>query len=171
MQNPNSVLKKWFYTTLSGMGFEVYDGMAPESAGNEYIVMDARTSNQEQGKSGYTNSCSVDIDIVTKNANFGYKRSETISNLILSAINSDIEVREFAKAIYGEFEIKGDIGKETKALYNSETKKIINRVIRTICYTKNAMKNHDKQCNYSDYSNKTKFFCNSCKNKVGVHFT
>ena len=92
MQNPNSVLKKWFYTTLSGMGFEVYDGMAPESAGNEYIVMDARTSNQEQGKSGYTNSCSVDIDIVTKNANFGYKRSETISNLILSAINSDTKI-------------------------------------------------------------------------------
>ena len=92
MQNPNSVLKKWFYTTLSGMGFEVYDGMAPESAGNEYIVMDARTSNQEQGKSGYTNTCSVDIDIVTKNANFGYKRAETISDLVLTAINSQTTI-------------------------------------------------------------------------------
>ena len=32
------------------------------------------------------------MDIVTKSANFGYKRSEEISNLILTAINSDTNV-------------------------------------------------------------------------------
>lgn len=93
MLNPNIEIKKWFYTHLgTATGLSVYDGMAPDSAGNEYIVMDGRTSSQEQGKSGYTNSISIDVDIVTKNANFGYKRAEEISNLVLTAINSDTDI-------------------------------------------------------------------------------
>lgn len=93
MLNPNIEIKKWFYTNLtSASGLTVYDGIAPEGAGDEYIVMTGRTSTQEQGKSGYTNSVSIDVDIVTKNANFGYKRAETISNLVLTAINSDTNV-------------------------------------------------------------------------------
>jgi len=32
------------------------------------------------------------VDIVTKNANFGYKRSETISDLVLANINSDTTI-------------------------------------------------------------------------------
>ena len=93
MLNPNIEIKKWFYTNLSSAsGLTVYDGIAPEGAGNEYIVMEGRTSSQEQGKSGYTNSISIDVDIVTKNANFGYKRAETISNLVLTAINSDTNI-------------------------------------------------------------------------------
>lgn len=93
MLNPNVEIKKWFYTHLtSASGLVVYDGIAPDTAGNEYIVMDGRTSSQEQGKSGYTNSISIDVDIVTKNANFGYKRAEEISNLVLTAINSDTDI-------------------------------------------------------------------------------
>ena len=93
MLNPNVEIKKWFYTNLSSAsGLTVYDGIAPEGAGDEYIVMEGRTSSQEQGKTGYTNSISIDVDIVTKNANFGYKRSETISNLVLTAINSNTKI-------------------------------------------------------------------------------
>jgi hypothetical protein len=93
MLNPNIEIKKWFYTNLtSASGLTVYDGIAPEGAGDEYIVMTGRTSTQEQGKSGYTNGVSIDVDIVTKNANFGYKRAETISNLVLTAINSDTNI-------------------------------------------------------------------------------
>jgi hypothetical protein len=93
MLNPNIEIKKWFYTNLtSASGLIVYDGIAPEGAGDEYIVMTGRTSTQEQGKSGYTNGVSIDVDIVTKNANFGYKRAETISNLVLTAINSDTNI-------------------------------------------------------------------------------
>ena len=93
MLNPNIEIKKWFYTNLtSATGLVVYDGMAPDNAGNEYIIMDGRTSTQDQGKSGYTNSISIDVDIVTKNANFGYKRAEEISNLVLTAINSDTDI-------------------------------------------------------------------------------
>jgi hypothetical protein len=51
--------------------------------------MTGRTSSQEQGKTGYTNSISIVVDIITKNANFGYKRAEAISDLILEDINSD----------------------------------------------------------------------------------
>jgi hypothetical protein len=93
MLNPNIEIKKWFYTNLtSASGLTVYDGIAPTGSGDEYIVMSGRTSSQEQGKSGYTNSISIDVDIVTKNANFGYKRAETISNLVLTAINSDTNI-------------------------------------------------------------------------------
>jgi hypothetical protein len=90
MLNPNIEVKKWFYTNVSSAtALPVYDGIAPDNAPNEYIILDGRTSSQEQGKNGYTNSMSIIIDIVTKNANFGYKRSEEISNLVLTAINSD----------------------------------------------------------------------------------
>ena len=90
MLNPNIEIKKWFYTALvNATSLPVYDGMAPENQLTEYIVMDGRASSQEQGKSGYTNSNIIIVDIITKNANFGYKRSEEISNLILTAINSD----------------------------------------------------------------------------------
>jgi len=93
MLNPNIQIKKWFVThigTATGLG--VYDGFAPDTAGKEYIVLDGRTSSQEKGKNGYTNTNSITVDIVTKNANFGYKRSEEISNMILTAINSDTKI-------------------------------------------------------------------------------
>lgn len=93
MLNPNIEIKKWFYTNLTtATGLVVYDGMAPNGAGEEYIILNGRTSSQDQGKSGYTNSVTIDVDIVTKNANFGYKRAEEISNLVLTAINSDTNI-------------------------------------------------------------------------------
>ena len=93
MLNPNIDIKKWFYTNLVSItDLDVYDGMAPEGAGNEYLILDGRSSSQEQGKTGYTNSVTMTVDIVTKNANFGYKRAETISDLVLNAINSNSSV-------------------------------------------------------------------------------
>ena len=93
MLNPNIDIKKWFYnalTTATGLG--VYDGIAPDSAGNKYLILTGRTSSQVQGKNGYTNTLVFIVDIVTKNANFGFKDSETISNQILTAINSDTHI-------------------------------------------------------------------------------
>lgn len=93
MLNPNIEIKKWFYTHLKSItGLEVYDGIAPEGAGSEYIVLDGRSSSQEQGKTGYTNSVTMTVDIITKSPNFGYKRAETISDLILANINSDTTI-------------------------------------------------------------------------------
>jgi hypothetical protein len=93
MLNPNIEIKKWFFTNLtSATSLVVYDGFAPEGAGEEYIVLSGRTSTQDQGKEGYTNSISITVDIITKNANFGYKRAETISDLVLTAINSDTNI-------------------------------------------------------------------------------
>ena len=86
MLNPNIDIKKWFYTNLVSItDLDVYDGMAPEGAGNEYLILDGRSSSQEQGKTGYTNSVTMTVDIVTKNANFGYKRElKTVALLIHS---------------------------------------------------------------------------------------
>ena len=93
MLNPNIEIKKWFYTNLtSATSLVVYDGFAPEGAGDEYIVLTGRTSTQDQGKEGYTNTITIIVDIITKNANFGYKRAETISDLVLTAINSDTNI-------------------------------------------------------------------------------
>jgi len=93
MLNPNIEIKKWFVTNLgTATSLPVYDGIAPENNLSEYIILDGRTSSQEQGKSGYTNTNTIIVDIVTKNANFGYKRSETISDLVLANINSDTTI-------------------------------------------------------------------------------
>jgi hypothetical protein len=93
MLNPNIEIKKWFYTELvSATSLNVYDGFAPDGVGNEYIILDGRSSSQEQGKAGYTNAITIIVDIVTKNANFGYKRAEEISNLVLADINSDTTI-------------------------------------------------------------------------------
>ena len=93
MLNPNIEIKKWFIShILDVTSLQVFDGFAPDANLNEYIVLEGRTSTQEQGKSGYTNSNTIVVDIVTKNANFGFKRSEEISNLILSEINSDTKI-------------------------------------------------------------------------------
>jgi hypothetical protein len=93
MLNPNIEIKKWFVTNIaSATGLPVYDGIAPDNDLTEYIVLDGRASTQEQGKSGYTNTNTIIVDIITKNANFGYKRSETISNMILEEINSDTKI-------------------------------------------------------------------------------
>ena len=93
MLNPNIEVKKWFYTNLtSSSGLPVYDGYAPNNGVNEYIIMNGRASTQEQGKISYTNGVTIDVDIVIKNSNFGYKRAETISDLILAAINSQTAI-------------------------------------------------------------------------------
>ena len=93
MLNPNIEIKKWFIShILDVTSLQVFDGFAPDLNINEYIILDGRSSTQEQGKSGYTNSNTIIVDIVTKNANFGFKRSEEISNLILSEINSDTKI-------------------------------------------------------------------------------
>ena len=93
MLNPNIEIKKWFYTNLgTATSLPVYDGIAPDSAPSEYIIMNGRTSTQNQGKISYTNGVSIDVDIVVKNANFGYKRAEAISDLVLTAINSDTDI-------------------------------------------------------------------------------
>ena len=93
MLNPNIEIKKWFYTNLtSSSGLPVYDGYAPDNGVNEYVIMNGRASAQEQGKISYTNAFTIDVDIVIKNSNFGYKRAETISDLILAAINSETNI-------------------------------------------------------------------------------
>lgn len=93
MLNPNIEIKKWFFTAIeNATTLKVYDGFAPDNAANEYVILTGRTSTQEQGKSGFTNNISIVVDIVTKSANFGYKRSEEISNLVLTAINSNTNI-------------------------------------------------------------------------------
>jgi len=93
MLNPNIDIKKWFFNELSdATSLVVYDGFAPNGAGSEYIILTGRTSSQEQGKEGFTNAITIIVDIITKNANFGYKRAEEISDLVLSAINSDTQI-------------------------------------------------------------------------------
>jgi len=93
MLNPNIEIKKWFINEIAAAtDLNVYDGMAPDTPLTEYIVLTGRTSSQEMGKSGYTNSNVIVVDIITKSPNFGYKRSEQISNLILAEINSDTKI-------------------------------------------------------------------------------
>jgi hypothetical protein len=109
MLNPNIEIKKWFYTNLtSSSGLPVFDGYAPNNGVNEYIIMNGRTSTQDQGKISYTNGVTIDVDIVIKNSNFGYKRAETISDLILTAINSQTAIT-LANGFYASSLVVGAI--------------------------------------------------------------
>lgn len=109
MLNPNIEIKKWFYTNLtSSSGLPVYDGYAPNNGVNEYIIMNGRASTQDQGKISYTNGVTIDVDIVIKNSNFGYKRAETISDLILTAINSQTVIT-LANGFYASSLVVGAI--------------------------------------------------------------
>jgi hypothetical protein len=109
MLNPNIEIKKWFYTNLtSSSGLPVFDGYAPNNGVNEYIIMNGRASTQEQGKISYTNGVTIDVDIVIKNSNFGYKRAETISDLILTAINSNTDIT-LANGFYASSLVVGAI--------------------------------------------------------------
>jgi hypothetical protein len=109
MLNPNIEIKKWFYTNLtSSSELPVYDGYAPNNGVNEYIIMNGRTSTQDQGKISYTNGVTIDVDIVIKNSNFGYKRAETISDLILTAINSQTAIT-LANGFYASSLVVGAI--------------------------------------------------------------
>lgn len=109
MLNPNIEIKKWFYTNLtSSSGLPVFDGYAPNNGINEYIIMNGRASTQDQGKISYTNGVTIDVDIVIKNSNFGYKRAETISDLILAAINSQTAIT-LANGFYASSLVVGAI--------------------------------------------------------------
>ena len=109
MLNPNIEIKKWFYTNLtSSSGLPVFDGYAPNNGVNEYIIMNGRASTQDQGKISYTNGVTIDVDIVIKNSNFGYKRAETISDLILTAINSQTAIT-LANGFYASSLVVGAI--------------------------------------------------------------
>jgi hypothetical protein len=109
MLNPNLEIKKWFYTNLtSSSGLPVFDGYAPNNGVNEYIIMNGRASTQDQGKISYTNGVTIDVDIVIKNSNFGYKRAETISDLILAAINSQTAIT-LANGFYASSLVVGAI--------------------------------------------------------------
>ena len=94
MQNPNIEIKKWFINRLrTDTSLVVYDGgNIPPDTGNEYVTITGRQAGQEQGKTGYTSECTIICNIVAKSSNFGYDRTEAISNLILSGINSDTAI-------------------------------------------------------------------------------
>ena len=93
MLNPNIEIKKWFYTTLTtATGLGVYDGIAPDDAGNEYIVLTGRSGTQLQGKTGFASNVNMTVDIVTRGSFTGYKRSEEIAQLILTALDSNTSI-------------------------------------------------------------------------------
>ncbi len=93
MLNPNIEIKKWFYTNLtSASGLTVYDGIAPEGAGDEYIVMSGRTSSQEQGKSGYTQFLPVGSKTIPSNT--------TASYIYVSGSTNDLYFTQYPLELY-----------------------------------------------------------------------
>ena len=93
MTNPIPAIKKWLYTAIqTATSLTVYDGIAPDTAGNEYIVLTGRSGNQLQGKTGFTSNVTMTVDVVTRGSFTGYKRSEEIAQLILTALDSNTSI-------------------------------------------------------------------------------
>lgn len=95
MLNPNKPVIVWFNTEVKSVvgSVPVNAGMLPPTLNGvqpaEYIIIRGRSSSQSQGKSCILSSVTITLDIVTKNSNFGYKRSDEIADLILASIDSD----------------------------------------------------------------------------------
>jgi len=90
MTNPIPAIKKYLYTAIgTATSLTVYDGIAPDDAGNEYIVLTGRSGTQLQGKTGFSSNVNITVDIVTRGSFTGYKRSEEIAQLILTALDSN----------------------------------------------------------------------------------
>ena len=77
---------------VSATNLAVYDGIAPEGAGTEYIIMTGRTGSQDQGKSGFTSTTVIVVDIVQKMLTLVTKRAGNYKRLVLNAINSNSSV-------------------------------------------------------------------------------
>ena len=93
MTNPIPAIKKYLYTAIgTATSLTVYDGIAPDEAGNEYIVLTGRSGTQLQGKTGFSSNVNITVDIVTRGSFTGYKRSEDIAQLILAAIDSNTDI-------------------------------------------------------------------------------
>jgi len=93
MTNPIPAIKKYLYTAIgTATSLTVYDGIAPDDADNEYIVLTGRSGNQLQGKTGFTSNVTMTVDIVTRGQFTGYKRSEDIAQLILTALDSNTSI-------------------------------------------------------------------------------
>ncbi len=93
MLNPNTPTIKWFNTeTKTAVGvIPVNAGFLPPNVAppTEYVIIRGRSSSQSQGKSCYIHTVTITLDIVTKNDNFGFKRSDAIAALILARIDSN----------------------------------------------------------------------------------
>lgn len=96
MLNPNTPVIIWFNTKVkTAVGaISVNAGYLPPAIPpalplTEYVIIRGRSSSQEQGKSCIMSSVTIILDIITKNYNFGYKRSDEIAAMILAAIDSD----------------------------------------------------------------------------------
>ena len=93
MTNPIPALKKYFVTTLgTATGLTVYDGIAPDDAGSEYVVITGRSAQQLQGKTDFISNVSITVDCVTRGNFTGYKQAEAIGQDVLTAINSDTNI-------------------------------------------------------------------------------
>jgi len=93
MTNPIPAIKKYLYTAIgTATSLTVYDGIAPDDAGNEYIVLTGRSGTPMQGKTGFASNVTMTIDIVTRGQFTGYKRSEDIAQLILTDIDSNTNI-------------------------------------------------------------------------------
>lgn len=67
----------------------VYDGLAPDTETGSYILIGERNVTQVNDKCGYTYTCDILIDVVTKSGSFGYKTADDYINAIVAQINSD----------------------------------------------------------------------------------
>ncbi len=96
MLNPNTPTIKWFNTeTKAAVGsVSVNSGFLPPSTTppTEYVIIRGRASDQGRGKSCFMHAVTITLDIVTKNDNFGFKRSDEIAALILLRIDSNTVV-------------------------------------------------------------------------------
>ena len=90
MKNPLVQLTKAYYDLISGaLGIGVYDGIAPNNSGNNYVIIGERQVLQQLDKNDYLTECLFVFQIVTKGLSTGYKKANEYCDMLLDVINSN----------------------------------------------------------------------------------
>lgn len=95
MSNPTDELRKAYFAALQGniiidsVEIPIYDGINPYED-SMYIVLAERDAVQQLGKTCFDYDCTILVDCIVKNSNFGFSKSEEIASAVLTLINSNI---------------------------------------------------------------------------------
>ncbi len=87
MRDVNYILRKAYYTAISGLSIECYYQQAPQSAGDNYVIIKSISNIDNSTKSTVDINASIQITVYTKSfkSNTG-KDAEDIANDILQTI-------------------------------------------------------------------------------------
>lgn len=90
MKYPLTELVKAYFTALNGViSVPVYDGIIPNDAPTEYVLIGDRLVVNIGQDSNFFTECMVTFDVTSKTRNYGFKGNSAVVDELVSIINDD----------------------------------------------------------------------------------